>query len=155
MTTQQLDYKDDLPLLTEVVGDASQLPILTDIVTGEPGQEATDAEKRLVEPLAIRPGEQTTLAKSQVMAGHQDETCELETGAVQDTGVTKPALPHALSKEDTQQLLRLLETHLETVFTSGLNTQLEQLQRLAVDLAVSEFKAELPKLLRDALKTQP
>src|SRR3989338_11343395 len=30
----------------------------------------TESEKLLMEPLAIRPGEQTTLAKSLVMAGH-------------------------------------------------------------------------------------
>lgn len=59
----------------------------------------------------------------------------------------------ALNAEEMQQLLQQLEVHLETVFTSKLNQQLEELQRLAVDLAVSEFKAELPQLLRDALKT--
>ncbi len=56
-----------------------------------------------------------------------------------------------LNPEEMQHLLQHLEAHLETVFTSKLNSQLEQLQRLAVDLAVSEFKAELPKLLLDAL----
>ncbi len=59
--------------------------------------------------------------------------------------------PRTLNPEEIHQLLQQLEAHLETVFTSKLNSQLEQLQRLAVDLAISEFKAELPQLLRDAL----
>ena len=59
--------------------------------------------------------------------------------------------PRTLNPEETHQLLQHLEAHLETVFTSKLNSQLEQLQRLAVDLAISEFKAELPQLLREAL----
>jgi len=56
-----------------------------------------------------------------------------------------------LNAEEMQQLLLHIEDHLETVFTGKLNSQLEQLQKLAVDLAVSEFKAELPQLLHDAL----
>lgn len=61
------------------------------------------------------------------------------------------ALPRTFRREEMQQVLQKLEAHMETVFISKLNTQLEQLQRLAIDLAVSEFKAELPHLLRDAL----
>ncbi len=57
----------------------------------------------------------------------------------------------ALNAEEMQQLLQELESHLETVFADKLNRQLEELQRLAVDFAISEFKAELPKLLREAL----
>jgi hypothetical protein len=63
----------------------------------------------------------------------------------------KPAPPRALNAEEMSHLLGQLETHLETVFAGKLNSRLEELQRLAVDLAVSEFKAELPKLLREAL----
>jgi hypothetical protein len=63
----------------------------------------------------------------------------------------KPVLPRTLNAEEMQRLLQQLEAHLETAFTSKLNKQLEELQRLAIDLAVSEFKAELPGLLRDAL----
>jgi hypothetical protein len=63
----------------------------------------------------------------------------------------KPVAPRTLNAEEMQQLLQQLEFHLESVFTSKLNSKLEELQRLAVDLAVSEFKAELPGLLRDAL----
>ncbi len=64
---------------------------------------------------------------------------------------SKPDPQRTLNAEEMQQLLQQLETHLETVFTGKLNNRLEELQRLAVDLAVSEFKAELPKLLRDAI----
>lgn len=63
----------------------------------------------------------------------------------------KAAQTRTLNGEEIQQLLHQLEVHLETVFTNKLNSQLEELQRLAVELAVSEFKAELPQLLRDAL----
>ena len=59
-----------------------------------------------------------------------------------------------LNAAEMQQLLLQLEIHLESVFTGKLNKQLEELQRLAVDMAVSEFKAELPKLLREALKNR-
>jgi hypothetical protein len=68
-----------------------------------------------------------------------------------DNVQNKPAPPRTLNAEEMQQLLQQLEIHLETVFINKLNKQLEELQRLAVDMAVSEFKAELPKLLRDAL----
>ncbi len=57
-----------------------------------------------------------------------------------------------LSPAEVDQLLRHLESHLEHVFAQKLNQQLEQLQKLAVELAISEFKAELPRLLIDALK---
>ncbi len=57
-----------------------------------------------------------------------------------------------LNPAEVHHLLHQLETHLETVFTQKLNSQLEQLQRLAVELAISEFKAELPQLIIDALK---
>jgi hypothetical protein len=59
--------------------------------------------------------------------------------------------PRTLNPAELHQLQQQLEVHLETVFTGKLNSQLEQLQRLAVNLAISEFKAELPQLLRDAL----
>ncbi len=65
----------------------------------------------------------------------------------------KTAPPRMLNAEEMQRLLQQLEIHLESVFTSKLNQQLEELQRLAVDMAVSEFKAELPGLLRTALKS--
>ncbi len=56
-----------------------------------------------------------------------------------------------LNADEMHLLLDKLAVHLETVFTSKLNQQLEVMQRLAVDMAVSQFKAELPQLLHEAL----
>ena len=154
MNTQHNNPENELPLLTEVVRDSAleDLPILTEVVANGHDQDvAPDSEKHLMKPLAIRPGEQTTLAKSQVMAGHPNETGNFQDSAVRETVACESEVPRTLNPEEMQQLLQQLEVHLETVFTSRLNTQLEQLQRLAVDLAVSELKAELPQLLRDAL----
>jgi len=67
---------------------------------------------------------------------------------------TQHAAPSpSLAEADMQQSLKRLEAHLETIFTHKLSLHLEQLQRQAVEQAVSELKAELPELLRDALNT--
>lgn len=60
-------------------------------------------------------------------------------------------LPRVLNADEIQQLLPQLETHIEALFTRKLGTHLEQLQRLAIEQAISELKAELPELLRDTL----
>ena len=134
MNTQHNNSDNELPLLTEMVNDSAldELPILTEVVT-DGNDKAT-------------PPDSETL-----LAGHPNETCDFQTSAVQETVACESAVPRAFNPEEMQQLLQQLEIHLETVFTSRLNTQIEQLQRLAVDLAVSELKAELPQLLRDAL----
>jgi hypothetical protein len=56
-----------------------------------------------------------------------------------------------LSAEEIQQLLHQLEAHIETLFTRKLGNHLEQLQRQAIDQALSELKTELPELLRSTL----
>jgi hypothetical protein len=56
-----------------------------------------------------------------------------------------------LNDAEIQQMLRQLETHLETLFTKKLSLRLEELQRVAIDLALDELKAELPELLRETL----
>jgi hypothetical protein len=61
------------------------------------------------------------------------------------------SLSQALGEEETQQFLHRLETHLETLFTQRLGIRLEQLQRVVIDQALDELKAELPELLREAL----
>ena len=71
--------------------------------------------------------------------------------AMPSMGSSTPATHGTLSGDEMVRLLQQLETHLESVFAQKLNSQLEHLQRLAVDLAISEFKAELPQLLHDAL----
>ena len=60
-----------------------------------------------------------------------------------------------LNEEEMQRLLRRLETHLENRFAHKLGVNLEQLQRQAIEQAVSELKAELPELLCNALNAQP
>lgn len=73
------------------------------------------------------------------------------------TEVVAPQPPAArtLSEEEIQQLLRLLESRLEVVFTQKLSLHLEKLQRLAVKQAVNEFRAALPELLHEILNTPP
>ncbi|OGT00676.1 MAG: hypothetical protein A3F73_03375 [Gallionellales bacterium RIFCSPLOWO2_12_FULL_59_22] len=75
------------------------------------------------------------------------------------TEIVTPAAPSpplpALSEDEIQQLLQQLESRLEAVFTQKLGLHLEKLQHLAVKQAVSEFRAALPKLLRDMLKKPP
>ncbi len=71
-----------------------------------------------------------------------------------ETPATEASIPASLiPDEEMQRLLQRLETHLENVFAQKLSLNLEQLQRQAVEQAVSELKAELPQLLRDALST--
>lgn len=65
------------------------------------------------------------------------------------------APPTALNETNLRQLLQQLEAHLETAFTQKLNHHLELLQRQAVEQAISELKAELPELLRNALNAHP
>jgi len=125
---------DDLPYLTEIVSEPmpGDLPILTQIVIGQQDEDA--------------------LADQTPPAMAMPTTDEFQP-VVQE--FIAASAPRSMGAEDMQLLLQHIETHLETVFTSKLNDQLEQLQKLAVDLAVSEFKAELPQLLHDALNTSP
>ena len=66
------------------------------------------------------------------------------------SGADNP-LTSVMGEEEAQQLLHKLEAHLETLFTQKLGLRLEQLQRVAIDQALDELKAELPELLREAL----
>lgn len=100
-----LEFPDNLPVLTQVVGEPAQddLPTLTEIVA---------------------PAEITAATKK-------------------------------LSDEEIQQLLRLLESRLEVVFSQKLSLHLEKLQRLAVKQAVNEFRAALPDMVREILNAPP
>jgi hypothetical protein len=60
-------------------------------------------------------------------------------------------LPDVLSVEEIQLLLPQLEEHIQTLFTQKLALHLEQLQRQAIEQAISELKAELPELLKNML----
>ena len=48
--------------------------------------------------------------------------------------------------------MRRLESHLANGFAHKLGRRLEQMQHQAVEQVIGELKAELPQLLRDALK---
>ena len=108
-----------------------ELPVLTDVIGGTP---PTDELPVLTEPA---PDEATPAPDAALPAA--------------DSAAPAAGLHGTLSGDDMVRLLQQLETHLESVFAQKLNSQLEHLQRLAVDLAISEFKAELPQLLHDAL----
>ena len=62
-------------------------------------------------------------------------------------------LPHVLSAEEIELLLPELEAHIKTLFTQKLALHLEQLQRQAIDQAISELKEELPEIIRNTLNT--
>lgn len=109
-----------------------ELPLLTEVADGETATEL---------PLL-----------TEIITTTRTAPADEEASAPVIVEVLSPAAPPVLSAEQIEQLLQHLENHLETVLTDKLNTQLAQLQKLAVDLAVTEFMAELPQLVRDALK---
>lgn len=111
------------------VYSTDELPLLTEVV-----------DQQDFDDLPIL----TEIVAEETQAGESHPITDQQTAST-------PVLPRSLSTEEMQRLLQQLEIHLETVFTGKLNQQIEQLQKLAVDLAISELKAELPKLLRDAL----
>lgn len=117
---------EDLPLLTTVAEESPDtLPTLTEVV--ETQATAVEELPVLTETVAIEP--------------------------VSTTGGTENVLPSpALCEADMQRLARQLEVHLESVFAQKLGRRLEQLQRLAVEQAVAELRAELPQMLHDALR---
>ncbi|HEU0219527.1 MAG TPA: hypothetical protein VFQ98_01815 [Gallionella sp.] len=91
-----------------------------------------------------------------VAEGQTEPATRLQPDADREAPALKAAIPAscASNDEEMQRLLRQLETHLGNVFTHKLSLNLEQLQRQAVEQAVSELKAELPELLRNALKAR-
>ena len=78
---------------------------------------------------------------------------EGQDGAARET--PPPEVPSASCMPDDEkmrQLLRRLEARLENAFAHKLGLRLEQLHHQAVEQVIGELKAELPQLLRDALK---
>ncbi|HXU92046.1 MAG TPA: hypothetical protein VFP33_00150 [Gallionella sp.] len=131
---------DDLPLLTKVVNEDVQddIPTLTEVIEEihpalppfeVPAIDGDDLPV-LVEAIATEPPP---------FAATSPQVIEASTP------------PSVLSEADIQQLLQRLEAHIESVLTQKLSLRLEQLQRQAVEQAVGELKAELPRMLRDAL----
>ncbi len=178
MTSAQTEHHDELPILTEVIDDPTfrELPILTEVVAREPEESAplipdTDNPSDGTEESLLdmpdntdTPPEETHIPATQERVQEEkDWLHELYAhSASERISVSMPAKeaevllqPRAFNAEERKLLLHHLESHLETVFTDKLNSQLIELQRLAVDLAVSELKADLPRLLRDALIKLP
>lgn len=117
---------------TQPIDFTEKLPILTEVVGEHPTGVLPVLTEVVVEPAEVAEAAPVELAAT--------------LAAIMPT--------HELSAFEMQSLLQHLEAHLETTFTRKLNDQLSELQKLAVDLAVSELKSELPQLLRDALKHQ-
>lgn len=119
------DLPDDLPLLTQVVDE--------NFPDGLPTLTEIASEQQAGTTVEPRP------------AASQETTAP---------GAVAPP-PPIFGDEEMQQMLLQLETHLETVFADKLSFHLEELQRQAVGQAISELRAELPGLLRDALNARP
>lgn len=119
-------------MTTQAIDLIDELTLLTEVVSGSGSDNLPILTDVVTDPIAVS---------------------ELPASSIPAILISEPPLPRTLSAEEMQQLLQHIETHLEAVFTSKLNNQLERLQHLAVDLAISELKAELPQLLREALKT--
>ncbi|BBJ00019.1 hypothetical protein FGKAn22_17110 [Ferrigenium kumadai] len=131
---------DDLPLLTKVVDEDVQhdLPTLTEVVEE-------------IHP-ALPPFEVPAIAGDELPVLMEVIAAEPPPDIVAARQVMEDAPPPAaLSEADMQLLLQRLEAHIESVFTKKLSLRLEQLQRQAIEQAVGELKAELPRILRDAL----
>lgn len=75
------------------------------------------------------------------------------TGANLEADAPETGTPQscAISAEEMQKLLQQLDAHLETELAQKLSHHIEQLQRQAIEQTVSELKAALPELLRNAL----
>lgn len=119
-------------MTTQAIDLIDELPTLTEVVSDSSSDNLPILTDVVIEPVVVS---------------------DLPASSIPAILISEPPLPRALSAEEMQQLLQHIESHLEAVFTSKLNSQLERLQHLAVDLAISELKAELPQLLREALKT--
>ncbi|MDD2720368.1 MAG: hypothetical protein PHH47_03575 [Gallionella sp.] len=143
---------DDLPFLTEIVSPppAEELPLLTEIV-GSPDTELDDLPLlEIVAPDDMPLPQAVLVHDTEPFPENLPPVAEPLTEAVAIEAPISQEV-NAFTSEEISYLLLHIEEHLSTIFTNKLNSQLEQLQRLAVELAVSEFKAELPQLLRDAL----
>ena len=170
---------DNLPLLTQLAdeGAPDDLPTLTEIVaeeraetaaTPQPAAENETSHARFPDGTTSH---STRLSKDDnQVAGYLPnplgETTSHST-MQQETAAKSLVIPQAceganeslrefqISEEEMQHLLQQLEIHLENRFAHKLNLQLAKLHSQAVEQAVSELKAELPGLLRDALKSHP
>jgi hypothetical protein len=119
---------DELPVLTEVVGEATGgFPMLTEVVG-----EASGSFSALTEEIDEE----------------VDEDYSAQTDLIEMMSAEPPA-PADL----TPQLMFYLENHLEKTFAQKLALKLAEAQQLAIDQTIAELKSELPQLIRDALAT--
>lgn len=124
MTTDHYLPKD-LPVLTEVVGEASgAFPTLTEIVEAPSHPPLDDTIKIEVESLAPISTESADVL-----------------------------LPEEMPLDISPQLLSHLETHLEDVLAQRLQRRLADAQQQVIAETLAELKAELPELIRKALAT--
>ncbi len=128
----------DLPLLTNIVdadGKPVYIPTLTEVI---PAQAFGQAEGNGVH---LHPETHSIAQMATELIWNADITAKQP--------ATQPE--RNLNEAEMQQLLQHFEAYLEYVFTTKLNRHLEQLHQQAVKLAISEFKSELPELLRKAI----
>lgn len=120
---------DDLPLLTEVVGEGTGgFPMLTEVVG-----EATHRFP----------------AVNGEIAGDGDDV------PLQGELLETMPEPAPAPCDMTPQLLHYLEDHLENAFAQKLGEKLVAAQQLAIRQTIDELKNELPQLIRGALEKQP
>ena len=126
------DKPGSLPLLTELADGGDELPTLTEAITVAdvpiPANEL---------PILLEPADVADLHFDRAAPAITDEFAV--------------PLPPLLSEAQIQRLEQQLAAHLEKLLKDKLILRLEQLQKLALDQALGELKAELPVLLRDVL----
>jgi len=130
---------DDLPTLTEVVGESTgEFPMLTEVVGEASGKFSAQADI-FGEPPYI------PLTPSEILAVPSNYVA------------TPPAAEDPSTDTDqhdiTAQLLQELTIHIESAFAAKLQRHLAEAQQQAVALALAELKNELPQLIRAALAT--
>lgn len=121
---------EDLPVLTEVVGESSgEFPTLTEIVEEIPTPISTEPSES-AEIVLETPAGASLLAKDD----------RQQAGSCNEIDV----LP---------QVQLDLEEHLENVFVQRLQQRLADAQQQAIEQTLAELKSELPELIRKALDT--
>jgi len=122
MTTDHY-LPQDLPVLTEVVGEASDgFPTLTEIVEAPSTPSLDD----------------TIEIEAELLAPISTESADV-------------LLPEEMPLDISPQLLSHLETHLEDVLAQRLQRRLADVQQQVIAETLAELKAELPELIRKAL----
>jgi len=101
----------------------------------------------LLTEVADKPSDDLPTLTEVVAEGKIESAAKQNPHAPEATATSPPA------SEEEKRLLRQLEARIEEAFAHRLRLDLERLQREAIEQAVAELSAELPRLLRDALGT--